>query len=130
MNTENNFIDYGIYIDRKQAFIISLNHNTHEELIGEEDGDIGENMGGNTSTHQQNSDNEQLKKYCKSILETIDNANNILIFGPSVSKFELQKELRENKRLKHVNEDLAVTDELNKHDALAFVKGHYSLKAV
>jgi TPP-dependent 2-oxoacid decarboxylase len=126
MKSEKNFIDYGIYVDRKQSFIISLNHNTHEEVIGEENEEIEERAEGSTALHQQNRDNELLKKYCKSIIKRITHAHNILVFGPSVSKFELQKEIRETAELKLVNEELLTTDSMNKEEALRFVKKHYA----
>jgi hypothetical protein len=133
MKTEKNYIDYGIYIDRKHAFIISLNHVIHEELIDEQ---IEENEGGNHSTggsddvnqqsHIQNSRNEQLKKFCKSIIAKIEHAHSIFVFGPSQTKFELQKELRESNHLKHIPEELMVTDVMDKAEAIRFVKDHYT----
>ncbi len=133
MKVEANFIDYGIYIDGKQAFIISLNHVIHEELM---DTEVEENPAGSGSTggskdvnqqsHIQNSRNENLKKYCKAIIAKLEHAHRILIFGPSMSKFELQKEIREHKQLKHVTEALLVTDVLDKNAAIRFVADHYT----
>ena len=130
MKIENNLIDYGVYIDRKVSYIISLNHVIHEELMDEE---IEENAGVLPRTtkingqqgHLQNTRNEQLKKFCKTIISKLVNAHSILVFGPSEAKFELQKEIRDNKSLKNVKEELMVTDVLNKEGALHFVKDHF-----
>ena len=133
MKVEANFIDYGIYIDGKHAFIISLNHVIHEELIDaetEENPHSSNSANGshdvNQQSHIQNSRNENLKKYCKSIIAKLVNAHSILIFGPSVSKFELQKEIREHKQLKHINEALLVTDVMDKNAAIRFVSDRYT----
>jgi len=133
MKVESNFIDYGVYIDRKHAFIISLNHVIHEQLM---DAETEENPNGtdstsgshdvNQQTHIQNSRNEYLKKYCKSIIAKLEHAHSILIFGPSMTKFELQKEIREHKQLKHLNEALLVTDVMDKNAAIRFVADHYT----
>jgi len=131
MKTENNFIDYGIYIDRKRSFIISLNHVIHEQLIEEETEENEGTLPRSTKVegqqeHLQNDRNEQLKKFCKAIIAKLEQAHSILIFGPSVSKYELQKEIRENKSLKHVKEELLVTDIMDKEMALHFVQDHFT----
>lgn len=129
MKTEKNFIDYGIYIDRKQSFIISLNHVIHEELISEDIEENGHSGAEHASSNQeniQNSQNEQLKKFCKNIIAKIENAHHILIFGPSVSKFELQKEIKNTKRLKEVTEELIVTDNMDKNRALQYAIDHFT----
>jgi hypothetical protein len=134
MHTEKNFIDYGIYIDRKQAYIISFNHNSHEELIEEHAEENHGELPRSTKvqgqeTHLQNEKNEQLKKFCKTIMQKIVSAHSIVIFGPSESKFELQKEIRESKSLKHIIEELLVTDVLDKNAALRYAKEHFALPA-
>ncbi len=131
MKTEANFIDYGIYIDRKRSFIISLNYIVHEAFMEEETevnpGELPRSTKVNgQQEHLQNDRNEQLKKFCKAIIAKLDNAHSILIFGPSVSKFELQKEVRESKHLKHVAEELLVTDVMEKEEAIRFVTDHFT----
>lgn len=130
MKSEKNFIDYGIYIDRKTSYIISLNHVIHEQFIMEDtylntDGEHGSSNGKNPE-HLQNSINEGLKKFCKLIISKLDNAHKILIFGPSVSKFELQKEIQKTKHLKHVTEELMVTDNMEREAAIRFTTDYYT----
>jgi hypothetical protein len=130
MKTESNFIDYGVYIDRKCAFIISLDHAVHETFMQE---DIqqpeGHPVDSTQVRHQvdvQNYKNEQLKKFCKAIIEKLVNAHQVLIFGPSISKFILQKEIHNVRLLKHVPLTLITTDVMEKDDALRFTKDHYT----
>lgn len=131
MKPEVNNIDYGIYIDRKRSFIIALDHFVQEELLSAE---TEENEGllpkttnvGRQQVHLQNNKNEQLKRFCKNIIARIDKAHRILVFGPSMTKFELQKELKDEKRLKHIDEMLKTTEIMSLEEAQRFVREHYS----
>ena len=130
MKTESNFIDYGIYIDRKCAFIISLDHTIHETFMQEDrqepEGHPVESTNVRHQVDVQNYKNEQLKKFCKTIIEKLINAHQILIFGPSISKFILQKEINHVKFLKHVPLELMTSDIMEKEGAVHFVKNHYT----
>ena len=127
MTTEKDSINNGVYIDHKVSYIVSLDHFIHEELIEEQ---TIENSGhsGNMDhkKHIENRDNEHLKKYCKSIISKLVDAHNILVFGPAETKFELQKAIRDENTLKHVTEELLVTDVLNKNEAIHFVQNHFT----
>ncbi|PQJ11417.1 hypothetical protein CJD36_006335 [Flavipsychrobacter stenotrophus] len=134
MTTENNLVDYGIYMDHKNAFIISLPHGVQEALLEEDTeqfkaSDIEGSTDQSRQLHVQNRENEFLKKFCKAIMGKIEHPNNILIFGPSSSKFELQKEIQENKSLKNTSEEIKVTDTLSKEEATRFVGEHYNRSA-
>ncbi len=128
MKKEVNFIDYGIYIDHNHSYIISLNNSGHPHLIENEIQEIkGDNSNENNAhhPHAQNHSNELIKKFCKLIVEKIKNVNKILIFGPSESKFELQKEIKLSKNLKNIKEELLVTDKMQEEEALRYVKNYY-----
>lgn len=130
MKIETNSIDYGIYIDREKAFIIALDRIMHEALVSDttleytDQKDLAENA--SQQEHIQNRKNEVLKRFCKSVIEKVINANNIVVFGPSTSKFELQKDIHHVKRLKNVKEQIATTDFMDKDAALQFVKDFYT----
>ncbi|MGF7080341.1 hypothetical protein [Mucilaginibacter sp. UYCu711] len=128
MKTASNFIDYGIYIDHHCSYLIALDHPMNEGVLREEtitnDGPLtSKNL---NEEHVQQHRNEQMRKFCKAIIEKLENAHHILIFGPSSAKFELQKELLNNKSLKHISEELLVTDRMEKDVALRYVKVHYT----
>lgn len=129
MRIEKNFIDYGIYIDHKQSFIISLNNLLHEEFIKEEtktnEADVSGASNADRQKHIQNKSNEHLKKFCKSIIARLEKAHKVLIFGPSGTKFELQKEIKNTKSLMHVSEELLVTDKMKREEALLFVRKYF-----
>lgn len=131
MKPEVNNIDYGIYIDRKRSFIVALNHFVHEELLLAETEDNEGLLPRSTNVnrqqvHLQNDKNENLKKFCKHIISRIENAHRILVFGPSMPKFELQQELKETKRLKHIEEILKTTESMTRNEAQLFVQEHYT----
>ncbi len=131
MKTEKNFIDYGIYVDHKQSYIITLSHVVHEQFLEEytEEFKGTYNLGDSDETRQvhiQNHKNEQLKKFCKAIVAQIVTPHHILVFGPSGTKFELQKEIKETKQLHGVAEELLVTDVMDKDAAVRFVTNHYT----
>ena len=134
MTTENNLVDYGIYMDHKNAFIISMAHGVQEALLEEDTeqfkaSDIEGSSDQSRQLHIQNRENEFLKKFCKGIIDKIVHPNNILIFGPSSSKFELQKEIQDNKSLKNSSEEIKVTDTLSKDEATRFARQHYNRSA-
>ncbi len=128
MKKEVNFIDYGIYIDHNHSYIISLDNSQHHHLIENEveeikSGYINDNK--SQDSHAQNHSNELIKKFCKLIIEKIVNANSILIFGPSETKFELQKEITLSKHLKDIKLDLETTDKMQSDETLRFAKSYY-----
>ncbi|MDB5228860.1 MAG: hypothetical protein JWN78_3053 [Bacteroidota bacterium] len=136
MYVEKNFIDYGIYIDHQEAFIISLDHLLNEKFIAEEvhkNHNAGtENISGSTDFSRekqlQHRHEDHLKKFCKGIIAKLDKAHRILIFGPATAKYELQKEVLETKSIMiHLKrEELLTTQQMNKEEALRFVKHHFA----
>ncbi|GAC1381321.1 MAG: hypothetical protein NVSMB45_05960 [Ginsengibacter sp.] len=130
LKTEKNYIDYGIYIDRKKSFVIALNHVVHESILSEdmiENPETGTNSDhGNRQENAQNHANEELKKFCKLIISKLEHPHHILVFGPSTTKFQLQKEIQNSKELKFVGEELLVTDNMEKEAAVQYVKDHFT----
>lgn len=127
MKTESNYIDYGIYIDYHRAFIIALDRVIHEQLIAEDTLKMDSSFSQSHNEERiQNHKNEHFKKFCKTIIEKLDNVHAITIFGPSTAKFELQKEISETKHLKNITEELLVADKMEKEEALRFAKDHFT----
>ena len=131
MKLETNSTDYGVYIDREKAIVIALDRIVHEELVNEtvlknEDRDK-ESGHVSQQEHVQHRKQEVIKRFCKAIVDRLVNANNIVVFGPSTTKFELQKEIGRTPRLKNVREELVVTDFMDNDAALRFVKEYYTI---
>lgn len=140
MHIEKNIIDFGIYIDHKIAFIISLNHLQNERFIAEEiekNHNPGEeNISGSTDfsreKQMQHRHEEHMRKFCKTIIAKLDRAHRILIFGPSTAKYELQKEILDTKSIMlHLKrEELMTSPQMNKEEALRFVQHHFAPSTV
>lgn len=131
MKQQINFIDYGIYIDRKHAFITALNHSLSDELISSERYENKGVLPRSTKihlqqVHLQNERNEQLKKFCKLIIGQLEKVHHITIFGPSSVKYELEKEIGNIKRLKHITVDQPESANImTLEGAESFVRKHY-----
>ena len=131
MKTPGNYIDYGIYVDHKHSFIISLNHVIHEQLIQQEtvmavESPVPGSGHPTEKYHLQKHETEKLKKFYKTIIEKIVTANNIMLFGPATAKFELQKEMTHYKNLKNINTEVLVSNKMEEEGALHFVQDHYT----
>lgn len=133
MKQDSDKIRYGIYIDRKHAFIFALGGQLQVQILSSETienpGEVprSTNVNQEQQVHVQNEKNEQLRKFCRLIIDRIENPLKIMIFGPSMSKFELQKEVMETRSLKHVEETLKKSDVMTKEEAQRFVLEYYSL---
>lgn len=131
MKSETNSVDYGVYIDREKAVLIALDRIVHEEpvteaIIENEDRDK-ESRNVSRQEHVQNRKHEEIRKFCKAIIERLVNVNKIVIFGPSTMKFELQKEMSRTPRLKNMKEEVVTTDFMDNDAALRFVKEYYTV---
>src|SRR4051812_43630410 len=121
MKTTHDFINYGIYIDHKRSFIIALNNVIHEELLQENSGKKRNGDFTKRKQLQSKGSNENIKNFCKSIIARLEKAHRLLIFGPAESKYHLQKEIKDSKKIHHISEELLVTDSMEKEEALWFV---------
>ena len=132
MNIDHNNTDYGLYIDHKRSFIITLNHGIHEELLDEitelKEGHVVGSQLTNQQLHVQNKKNEAIKKFCKAIIAKIQHPRRILIFGPAEIKFELRREIEENKTLKHTSEETIATDFMEKDEAIRYATKYFHSK--
>jgi hypothetical protein len=134
MKTESNFIEYGIYIDHKQSYIISLDGLSDNALLNQETVAMGTvNIYARHASNEeqiQAQKNQRMEVYCKAIVQKLEKANSVLIFGPSTAKFALQKKVNAHKNLKHITEEVLVSEQMTKEEALRFVEKHYSELAV
>jgi len=123
---------YGIYIDRRQAFIFTsgLLAGRYEPVCVTVENPAEaprSNKADRDQVHLQNEKNEQLRKFCRLIIEHLEHPHKVLIFGPSMSKFELQKEIAETKRFRHIEETLKKSEVMTKEQAARFVREYFGL---
>jgi hypothetical protein len=120
--TTKEFMNYGIYIDHKRSFIIALNDVIHEEFLKGSGKSKSNNPDFTKRKSLQEKNSANIKSFCKSIIAKLEKAHRLLIFGPSESKYELQKEIRDSKSMNHISEEILVTDKMEKEEALWFVQ--------
>ena len=132
MKLEHNNIDYGLYVDHKRAYIIALDHGIHEEPLEDLTVIKEDHVGGaqdiNLQLHVQNKKNEVLKKFCKTVLTKVDRANRSLVFGPAEVKFEMRKEIEDNKTLKHVPHFVETCEYMDKDEAVRYATHYFKVK--
>ncbi len=123
-------INYGIYVDHKHAFIVSLNHLQHEQFIEENILDNTEHVvlakHVNEQEHVQNRAHEYLAKMCKSVASKLTNPHSIVIFGPAGSKYTMMHTIENSPEFKNTPVEIEATDVMDKAAAIRFVKGHFS----
>ncbi|MBT8368648.1 MAG: hypothetical protein KJP23_28475 [Deltaproteobacteria bacterium] len=110
----------GIWLDHREAFLVSLtkNHlavNGNQEMIERIESGIERRVrlsGGSRTrrtpygpqeisvdSKQEDRFKLQIRKYFKEIIKRISDADRILIFGPGEAKIELKKEIEKSKQL-------------------------------
>jgi len=137
-----NTLQYGIYINRRKAVLVSLDGNrelstadfsspvTTLHFAGESSSKTG--LFGHTLNRQQQQQRkkeEDLKKWCKSLVARMKNAGQVFIFGPSDTKYLLQHEVERRKTMQHVYMEMETTDNLTRNQVIRLVKKHFKVAA-
>ncbi|MGE3973700.1 MAG: hypothetical protein AB7F59_04155 [Bdellovibrionales bacterium] len=79
--------------------------------------------GGADGHNEENKRKQELKEYFDKILEAVQDANKLYIFGPSAAKFGLQNQIESSGKIK--NATVEVSDNLTDRQIIAHVKKHY-----
>jgi hypothetical protein len=128
----------GIWIDSKEAFIISISNKKHhikkiesniefKERVEGESKKYGR-FGGQYITYEknrQNRRNEQTNTFFKNLLKEISNCNKVVLFGPSNMKILLEKEIQNNMQIKDTLEGVYNCDSITENQMVAWVKDFY-----
>ena len=124
----------GIWIDKKKAKIISIeNGNEHIDTIVSniEDFHPSGGMKGGSQDFVQDSkylerEKHQLTEFFKNIVISIENADAIVIFGPSQTGTKLHKELLEKHSPFH-NKKISIekADNMTDNQLMAWVRDYY-----
>jgi stalled ribosome rescue protein Dom34 len=78
-----------------------------------------ENLMHNKEQHQQT-------EYYKRIAETIQNFDDVLLFGPTDAKTELFNLLKKENRYSKINVEVKDTDNMTNNQQHAFVRAHFA----
>lgn len=135
----------GIWIDHREAVIVSLDHNSHEEQIETCESDADRptrQMGGAPSrgstpwgpqdvasdTRRDRRYKHQLDQYYEEVIGKLGGADAILIFGPGAAKTELKKHLDDTHILRDRVVGVETTDKMTRPQIAAKVREFYTGK--
>jgi hypothetical protein len=125
----------GLWIDHKQAYVISHNDGIVEVIPSNIEPPAhysgGTQLGGKFN---QKSDTEfrksdrfrlQLKKYYQQVISALKDANSIFIMGPGEAKIEFEKAIRKYKSMQNRILKVETTDKMTKNQMIAYVRKFY-----
>ena len=131
----------GIWLNTDKALLISLlpdseNITTIESMIDTRTRFPGEGkayhrlgaMFVNPSKKNTNRKKHQMHSYLDSIIKSIQNASDILIFGPATAKLELEKEIKKLHQFDSKRISVVSADKMTQRQTIAFVKNHFKEK--
>ncbi|MFH1672962.1 MAG: hypothetical protein ABIF87_06005 [Pseudomonadota bacterium] len=129
----------GIWVDHEKAFIVALQGDT--ETLTRIDSNVEGHVrlaGGFRSptiygpqdvASEQKIDRRRehhLREYYQKIVEAIEDARKILIFGPGEAKGELKKEIRKSKELSAKIVKIEPADKMTERQVAAKVRKHFT----
>jgi hypothetical protein len=136
----------GIWLDRREAFVVSLSTSNISELENQEvieriESNIERRVrlsGGSRSrktpygpqeisvdSKQEDRVKSQLRKYYQQIIQRISDADRVLVFGPGEAKIELKKEIEKSKGLANRIKKIESADKMTPKQITAKVKAFF-----
>ena len=118
----------GIWMDHSIAHIMEFNQNSIETKIiesqfthAEKEHSLSknENLMHNKEQHQQ-------AEYYKKLEDTIKNYNEVILFGPTEAKAELNNILKLDHRFHNIKIEIQQADKMTENQKHAFVKEYFS----
>lgn len=128
----------GIWLDQKEADIISITDN-HEELNtiysdietreripgeGKKFGRFGDQYL-NDEKAKKHKIEEQLKKYIDKVIHKVEDAEEILVFGPAQTKIRLEKAILQNPNLAIRLKEVRNADHMTLNQKKAYVREYF-----
>ena len=118
----------GIWMDHSTANLIEFTDDKTETTeieaqVGEQD----EPLNARDETMIQNKDQNELSDYYKRISEVIKNYDEVLLFGPTHAKDELNNILKEDHHFDEVKIEIKPADNMTENQQQAFVKEHFDI---
>ncbi|MDA3952953.1 MAG: hypothetical protein PF485_04860 [Bacteroidales bacterium] len=116
----------GVWMDHTIAHIIELNNNaitlnTIESLFLQ---DEKQNFGKDESL-KHNIEQDQHSEFYKRLSTVIMDYSEVILFGPTNAKTELNNLLKKNSHFNNIKIDIETTDNLTENQMHAFVKEHF-----
>lgn len=126
---------YGLWIDHAKAFLVKANKMGETSLENFFSNVEGHNHGGESEEHltvtnqhrHEERRHNQMKAFCREIIDHMRDADEILVFGPGKAKHEFKNILEEHKVLFEKLKELETTDELTEAQIIEYVKKGFNL---
>lgn len=128
----------GIWIDKKQAYIVTLSNGNHKLEIIESDADFRVRFEGEKSTSSKFGNQsvnhkkeqavhleKQLKYYYTKIIKKISSSEKIYIFGPAEAKSDFNKQLSIDQTMVSKITAVETSHKLTENQIIAAVKKHF-----
>lgn len=118
----------GIWMDHSTANLIEFTDNKTETTeveaqVGEQD----EPLNPSDETMIQNKDQNELSDFYKRISEVIKGYDEVLLFGPTHAKDELNNILKDDRHFDEVKIEIKSADNMTENQQQAFVKEHFDI---
>jgi stalled ribosome rescue protein Dom34 len=118
----------GVWMDHANAYLIEFTNDTIETFtIESASAEHGQHVNGSEKTEhhrQQQADTA----YYKQLAAVIAQFEEVLLFGPTNAKVELQHFLKENHQYDHIKIALQQTDKMTGNQQHAFVRNYFSIQ--
>jgi stalled ribosome rescue protein Dom34 len=124
----------GIWIDTEKACIIrsngemhtlSMDATRHKRILKSKLGGLRGGHPSRSEKQQQTGLNEELRRYLSEVLDSIGDAQRIVVFGPAYVKNELGKALAEDARFLLTQVELVTADRMTPNQMSAWVKRYF-----
>ena len=118
----------GIWMDHSTANLIEFTDDKTETTeieaqVGEQD----EPLNPRDETMIQNKEQNELSDYYKRISEVIKDYDEVLLFGPTHAKDELNNILKDDHHFDEVKIEIKPADNMTENQQQAFVKEHFDI---
>lgn len=113
----------GIWMDHSSAHVMEYTTDDIQTKIIEADSSPLQSKG-EESIH--NKEQKSTNEYYKMIAEEIKNYDNVLIFGPTNAKAELNNILKGDNHFENINIEMQSSDKMTENQLHAFVRDYFS----
>lgn len=117
----------GIWMDHSTANLIEFkDDNTETSEVEAQVGEQDEPLNARDETMIQNKEQNELSDYYKRISEVIKDYDEILLFGPTHAKDELNNLLKADHHFDEVKIEIQPADNMSENQQEAFVKDYFN----
>jgi len=116
----------GIWMDYSSPHLIDPDKNKNQIIESKFSSDIQKEVMKKGEKHLHNKEEQFQQSYFNEIADQIRGYDQVLLFGPTNAKKELNHYLNEKEQFKHVKIALESADKMTENEKNAFVKKHFN----